>query len=172
MGSNFYILHDYTQNTVYKVFHMLKPNVKCKDLTPVFLFMTAVALAVACHPTRFWKDLRIGDYTLVEEGTYRGNPRYLQHPGEYEAVVRQCRAQIEKNAGLMPRITEKFFPVDQDLLYQYKFTSIDSVSQCLILRYFARIADDHLYAGYQIQFVYALKQRDFVRVFTSRVPLE
>ncbi|HEX7320522.1 MAG TPA: hypothetical protein VF399_09235 [bacterium] len=134
--------------------------------------MTAVALAVACHPVRFWKDLRTGDYTLVEAGTYHGFPRYLQHPGAYEAIVRQCRAQIEKNTDLMPRITGRYFAVTQELRFQYKFTSIDSVSQCLIVRYFARIADDPLYAGYQIQFVYALQQRDFVRVFTSRVPLE
>lgn len=148
-------------------------HVKCKDLIPGFLILAAVVILVAaCHPARFWKDLRTGDYTLVEEGTYRGNPRYMQHPGGYEAVVRQCREQIEKNADLMPRITGRFFPVDKELFYQYKFTSIDSVSQCLILRYFARISDDHLYAGYQIQYVYALKQRDFVRIFTSRVPLE
>jgi hypothetical protein len=136
------------------------------------IFAAVIILAVTCHPARFWKDLRTGDFTLVEEGTYRGFPRYMQHPGAYEAIVRQCRAQIEKNTDLMPLITDRFFAVTKELHFQYKFTSIDSVSQCLIMRYFARIADDPLYAGYQIQFVYALRQRDFVRVFTSRVPLE
>jgi hypothetical protein len=147
-------------------------SVNGRSVARTAIFAVAAILTVNCHPASFWKDLRTGDYTLVEEGTYRGFPRYMQHPGAYEAVVRRCRAQIEKNDDLMPLITGRFFTVTGELSYQYKFASIDSVSQCLIIRYFARIADNPLYAGYQIQFVYALRRRDFVRVFTSRVPLE
>ncbi|MEO0206569.1 MAG: hypothetical protein ABIL22_07850 [candidate division WOR-3 bacterium] len=96
----------------------------------------------------------------------------MSHPGKYEKLVEKYRREIEKNTDLLPLITRQLFDVKEDLIYQYKFTWLDDTNKFLIVRYFAHIYKDPIFAGYQILFVYDTKTNKLLRIFVSDVPLE
>lgn len=132
-----------------------------------------LALSItACRTASLWTELAAGDYRRVERGRYHGSPQYLPHPGPYEETVNRCRAEIENHHESLASITRSVFPVAESLCFEYKFASVDQDSQAIILRYFARIRDHRVIAGFQIQFVYDLRSTVLRRVLTAEVPLE
>jgi ferredoxin-NADP reductase len=48
----------------------------------------------------------------------------------------------------------------------------DSANSRVILRYFARDPDPVIFAGWQVQLVYALPRMRLVRAYVEQVPLE
>ncbi len=136
-----------------------------------FLLLFCLIL-ILCHHSDIWHKMRQGNFEFVEKGDYRGTLIYMSHPGRYEKLVERYRHEIEKNIDLLPRITKQFFDVKEDLIFQYKFTWLDDNNKFLVLRYFAHIYKDPVYAGYQILFVYDTKLHKLIKIFISDVPLE
>lgn len=134
----------------------------------VFLFF----FLAACRPAGIWPALQRGDMSAVQKGTYAGYPQYLAQPGVYAGLVARFRAPIEKNAALLPRIAGLYFEIPESIVFRYKFVSVDTVNNNLLLRYFGAVYGDRSYAGYQIQFVFSIGEKKLTGVYTSEVPLE
>jgi len=96
----------------------------------------------------------------------------MPHPGKYEKLVEKYRREIEKNLDLLPSITKQLFTVKEELIFQYKFTWLDDENKFLVLRYFAHIYKDPIYAGYQVLFVYDIKTHKIIKIFVTEIPLE
>lgn len=146
--------------------------IKGKWIINLVIIISLVLMAKCHRRVDEFKKMRAGNFDIVQEGTYRGKPVYLGQGGDYEDMVKHLRTNIEKNSDVLPLITKEFFPVSQELSYRFKFVALDREKNYLILRYFARIAEHPLYAGYQIQFVFDIHSKRLVRVFTDEVPLE
>ncbi|MEO0106500.1 MAG: hypothetical protein ABIL70_00410 [candidate division WOR-3 bacterium] len=137
-----------------------------------WFFFILLTTTISCHQRDIWSKIREGNYEIIRKGSYRGKLKYLAQPGEHEATILRFRADIEKNIALFPEITKKFFVITDELKYQYKFTWLDEEKNYLILRYFARIYNHPVYAGYQIQFVIDKKEKQIIQIFITEVPLE
>jgi len=129
-------------------------------------------LLIACREKDVFRNMREGDFSMVAQGTYHGHAVFLRDAGGYEDVVKELRAKIERNSDVLPLITKKFFSVSQELRYRFKLVLLDKEKNYLIVRYFARIPEHPLYAGYQIQFVCDMDARRLVKIYTAEVPLE
>ncbi len=136
------------------------------------LIMLFMFLAIVCKEEEALQKIKEGNFDMVNKGTYHGTAIYLRQGGEYKDLVDTFRNEIEKNRDVLPMITKKFFSVSETLIYKFKFVAFDESTNYLIVRYFARILDDPVYAGYQIQFVYNIETKNLVEIFTAEVPLE
>ncbi len=136
------------------------------------LIIFAFLVIIACRHADEFKKIRDGDFDIVEKETYRGTPMYVGQGGDYQDLVTSLRLDIEKNIDLLPLITKNFFSVEYQLSYRFKFAAIDKEKSYLILRYFARIPDHPLYAGYQTQFVFDVHTKKLLKIYTAEVPLE
>lgn len=116
-------------------------------------------------------NIRRGDFSIVREGTYHGRLTLLGDGKEYGEQVQDLRNEVEKNPEVLDLISGRYYTIPHKP-YQFKFAALDEDSSLLILRYFARIVEHPIYAGYQIQFVHELDSRRLIEVFTSEVPLE
>jgi len=154
---------------------IIKNNKKFRQIienigTTFMLLLLLITLV--CRTRSEWQKLRAGNFDIVKQETYRGRPEYIGQGAEYDSLTKKFRSAIEKNIDLLPAITKRFFPVKEELNYEFKFVAIDRERNYLILRYFARIPDHPLYAGYQIQFVFDINSNKLIAIFTSEVPLE
>jgi hypothetical protein len=116
-------------------------------------------------------NIRRGDFSIVHEGTYHGRLNLLGDGSQYQQLIQDLRGEIERNPEVLDLISERYYKIPHKP-YQFKFAAVDEDSSFLILRYFARIVEHPVYAGYQVQFVHALESRRLIEVFTSEVPLE
>jgi hypothetical protein len=107
----------------------------------------------------------------VYEGAYRGRLKFLRESSPYHESTKNLRKNIEKNRDVLDLITQRFFTIPHKP-YRYKFTALDEETDYLVLRYFARIGEHPLYAGYQIQFVFDRQSQVVKEIFTAEVPLE
>jgi hypothetical protein len=135
-------------------------------------FIAFLFILFACREVDEFSNLRAGNCDIVIRGRYQGRPIYLPPGSEYEELIRPFRNRIEKNIDVLPMITRKFFFASSKLLYKFKFTSLDREKNLLILRYFARVVNHPIFAGYQIQFVFDIDSKRLIKIFTSEVPLE
>jgi hypothetical protein len=139
----------------------------------VLINIVFVLVAVlSCHGDTGLKAVRAGDYSIVSKGTYHGHLKFLRNGGEYVQPVEKLRAEIERDdMMLLNMITERFHRIPHGE-YRFKFAAFDEVSDCLVLRYFARIFEHRILAGYQIQFVFVRASVKLLKIFTAEVPLE
>ncbi len=136
------------------------------------VFIIGLLPTLACHTHNSFKSLEQGDFSLVFSGKYKEATILLRDGAEYKSVVDGLRTEIEKNPFLLSRITKEHYDVSGTLVYKFKFAALDSVSNYLILRYFARIYNHPLLAGYQVQLVFDAESRELVRIYTAEVSLE
>ncbi len=136
------------------------------------IFIIGLLPTLACHTRNSFKSLEHGDFSLVFSGKYKEATTFLRDGAEYKSVVDGLRTEIGKNPFLLSRITKEHYDVSGALVYKFKFAALDSVSNYLILRYFTRIYNHPLLAGYQVQLVFDAESRELVRIYTAEVPLE
>ncbi|MGD9379878.1 MAG: hypothetical protein PVI51_04860 [candidate division WOR-3 bacterium] len=131
-----------------------------------------LASDLSCGVDSGLKAVRAGDYNIVSKGTYHGRLEFLRNGGKYVQSVEKFRAEIEQDEMmLLNMITDRFHRIPHGE-YRFKFAAVDEVSDCLVLRYFARIFEHRILAGYQIQFVFARASGKLLKIFTAEVPLE
>lgn len=147
---------------------------RCRVWTGRFskLFVIILLPILACYTYDSFKSLKQGDFSLVFSGKYKKATTLLRDGGEYKGVVDGLRTEIEKNLFLLSRITKEHYDISGTLVYKFKFAALDSISNRLILRYFTRIYNHPLLAGYQVQLVFDAESRELVRIYTAEVPLE
>lgn len=136
------------------------------------IFIIGLLSTLACHTYNSFKSLEQGDFSLVFSGRYKEATTFLRDGAEYKSVVDGLRTEIEKNLFLLSKITKEHYDVSGTLVYKFKFAALDNVSNYLILRYFTRIYNHPLLAGYQVQLVFDAESRELVRIYTAEVPLE
>ncbi len=103
--------------------------------------------------------------------TYRGHLLFLGDGKEYRETVDYLRGVIKKNFEVLDVISEKFYTMPH-LGYKFKYAALDTENGVMMLRYFARIREHPVYAGYQIQFLFDGDTRVLKGVYTVEVPLE
>ena len=139
------------------------------------LALFSIAIVVAAHTCCKRQDelckIHAGDFSIVYEGKYHGRLKFLAEGREHRELVKDLRMYIERDTSVLSLISDRFYTIPHHG-YRFKFAALDETSDCLVLRYFARIDEHPLYAGYQIQFVFALPSRILKKIFTSEVPLE
>jgi len=135
-------------------------------------FVIFVLLSAVCQTYDPLKNLKQGDFDIVNMGKYRGTAILLRDGAQYKESIDVLRSEIERNRDLLPKITRIHYNVPEILVYKFKFAAFDSVMDEFILRYFARLYDHSTLAGYQIQFVFNADSRELVSIFTFEVGLE
>lgn len=147
---------------------------RCRVWTVRFskLFIIALLPILACQTYNPFKNLKQGDFDIVVAGKYKEATIFLRDGAEYKRVVDGFRSEIEKNRALLLMITKEHYDVSGMLFYKFKFAALDSIRTYLILRYFARIYNHPLLAGYQIQFVFNAESRELIKIYTAEVALE
>ncbi len=143
----------------------MKNRLAFRQLLVVFFSL----LPLTCKQDDEFQKIREGNFDIVLKGRYEGRPIYAE-PTE-EETINSLRAHIEKNLDVLQIISDKYFG-RSILFYNFKFAALDQEKNRLVLRYFARITDDPIYAGYQIQFVYDINSKRLIQIFTCEVPLE
>ncbi len=129
-------------------------------------------LIAGCKEQMIFRRIKAGNFEDVQRGFYYGETRFIGPGTEYNKLVKKLQMEIERHQDILPKITRKFFMVPQQLNYKFKYACIDDEKGYLILRYFARIFEHPIYAGYQIQLVFDIDTKRLVRIFTNGVPLE
>lgn len=135
-------------------------------------FVIFVLLSVVCQTYDPLKNLKRGDFDIVKMGKYRGRAIFLRDGAQYKKSIDVLRSEIERDGDLLPKITRIHYDVPEILVYKFKFAAFDSMMDNFILRYFARLYDHPILAGYQIQFVFNADSRELVSIFTLEVGLE
>ncbi|MGB3342208.1 MAG: hypothetical protein WBB37_12105 [bacterium] len=135
-------------------------------------FVVFVLLSAVCQTYDPLKNLKRGDFDIVNMGKYRGTALFLRDGAQYKEIIDVLRSEMERNGDLLPKITRIHYDAPGILVYKFKFAALDSVMDNFILRYFARLYDHPILAGYQIQFVFNADSRELVSIFTFEVGLE
>jgi hypothetical protein len=115
--------------------------------------------------------LRDGDFSIVMKGSYRGNLHFLGDGREHREAVEYLRELVETDFAVLDMISNRFYTIPH-LGYKFKYAALDMDSSMMMLRYFARIREHPVYAGYQIQFLFDAESRKLKAVYTEEVPLE
>jgi hypothetical protein len=107
----------------------------------------------------------------VMKGSYRGNLHFLGDGREHREAVEYLRELVETDFAVLDMISNRFYTIPH-LGYKFKYAALDMDSSMMMLRYFARIREHPVYAGYQIQFLFDAESRKLKAVYTEEVPLE
>lgn len=134
------------------------------------LFLTIAV--IGCRERDLLSDLREGDYRLVVMGRYDGSAEFIGPDEQSAKTVNAYRRLIEKDIRLLPLITRRHFAVTEILNFRFMMVLLDKNQNHLILRYYAPIHHDRLYAGYQLFFEFDLAQKRLAKIYSSEVPLE
>ena len=135
-------------------------------------FIILVIFLTMCQTYNPLERLKQGDFSDVEMGKYRGPTIFLRDGAQYKDIIDKIREAIEQDHDLFPEITRKYYDVPDILVYKFKFAALDTVMDNFVLRYFARIYNHPIIAGYQIQFVFRVDSRRLTRIYTKEVALE
>ena len=126
---------------------------------------------VFCQKRDDLGGIRRGDFSRVTEGSYHGRLQFLGDGGEYIQIVRHLRGTVEGDFDVLDVISDRFYEIPH-LGYRFKYAAVDTTNGFLMLRYFARIGEHPVYAGYEIQFLFDAESQKLKIVYTDEVPLE
>jgi len=127
-------------------------------------FMLIFFLVLSCHED-IKKSITADDFRIVMPGKYPG----FTVPYHETELTKGLRKALDQD--ILNLIAQRVYPESGDLEYRYMSTRFDEKSQNLIIRYFGKIKEDSVLAGYQIQFVFKNK-KDLFLVCVAPVPLE
>jgi hypothetical protein len=134
--------------------------------------VTLVCAMIMCANIDVFERIRNDTYDQIFRGTYQGSALYVRDGGAFASLISDFRHRIETNDDVLPHIVHTVFSTSEQLDFRYKFTAHDADTEYLVLRYFARIPEHDLFAGYQIQFVFEIPTEKLIRIYTAEVPLE
>lgn len=134
--------------------------------------MGVLCVMITCRSVDVFERIRNDTYDHIFCGTYHGSALFTRDGGAFASLIVDFRHRVETNADVLSHIVHRSFSTSEQLVFKYKFTAHDAEKRYLILRYFARIPEHHLFAGYQIQFVFEIPTKKLIEVYTAEVPLE
>lgn len=141
-----------------------------KYITVIFGILPLLT-SISCRKRDGLDLLRAGDFSVVIKGSYRGNLLFLGDGRAHRETVDYLRELIEIDFEILDVISDRFYTMPH-LGYKFKYAALDTESDAVVLRYFARIMEHPIFAGYQIQFVFHNASRRLKAVYTEEVPLE
>ncbi len=136
-------------------------------ISSIFLFVTAIS----CKKRDEFALLHEGDFSIVTQGSYRGHLQFLGDGREHRKTVEYLKGLVDKNSEILDLISDEFYTIPH-MGYKFKYAALDAESGTMMLRYFARIREHPVYAGYQIQFLFDAESRHLKGIYTEEVPLE
>ncbi len=131
-----------------------------------------LAQLIGCREDDILGDFKRGDYHIVVAGSYDGTADYIGSGSACEKTVADYRRLIEAHIAVLSDITRHDFPGPAPLRFEFKMALWDRIRNYLVLRYYAPLAHDTIYAGYQLFFVCEVERKGLVRIYSSEVPLE
>lgn len=137
----------------------------------VLFVLSLLCLGSACAKPDALKSARSGDLSMVCNEPYHGHLAFLYGTEEYSRVIEELRQAVEKEPGVLDRMTAAFFD-EPHRDYVFKYGALDRTDNFLVLRYFARVVDHPLIAGYQVQLAFDIGSRACREIYVSEVPLE
>jgi hypothetical protein len=108
----------------------------------------------------------------VEVGRYRDHLQILPAGHPLAVKAEPLRADVAAHESVLRRLVRERIQLKSPLEFQFMYIGHDSVHNRLVLRYFARAADQSEIAGWQAQLVYSLPCLLPVRAYVQEVPLE
>ena len=142
-----------------------------KRLVALVVGFSILITVISCRKKDEFDLLHNGDFSIVTKGSYRGNLLFLGDGREHRETVEHLRGLVERNFEILELISEKFYTIPH-MGYRFKYAALDTESGVMMLRYFARIREHPVYAGYEIQFLFDSGSRKLTSVYTEEVPLE
>ncbi|MDH4211579.1 MAG: hypothetical protein OEV79_09060 [candidate division WOR-3 bacterium] len=136
-------------------------------ISSILLFVTSIS----CKKRDEFALLHEGDFSIVTKGSYRGHLLFLGDGREHRETVEYLKGLVDNNFGILELINERFYAIPH-MGYRFKYAALDTESGMMVLRYFARIREHPVYAGYQIQFLFDAESRRLKGIYTEEVPLE
>lgn len=133
--------------------------------------VVACSWGLACRGPGALDAIRDGDFSLVEQGSYAGRLIILTEGMEQFETALRLRLMVEENMDVLDSVSDRCHTLEH-VGYRFKYAAFDAERNALLLRYFARIVEHPLYAGYQIQLRFDADSRRLIRVYTEEVPLE
>jgi len=130
-----------------------------------------IAAVLLCTKRDEFDLLHGGDFSIVQKGSYRGHLLFLGDGREHRETVEYLRGVIEQNFEVLDLISKRFYTMHH-LGYKFKYAALDAKAGIMMLRYFARIREHPVFAGYQIQFLFDSRSRRLKSIYTEEVPLE
>jgi len=110
---------------------------------------------------------------MVEIGRYPYTAHMIRSPSLYDKEINKLKKIIDKHSKIMENTAKHFFENERrELNFKYRFTSLNSKANVLIIRYFAQLPHPHILAGYEEQFIVDLKTHKVTKIFVREVPLE
>ncbi|UCD04670.1 MAG: hypothetical protein JSV98_05990 [candidate division WOR-3 bacterium] len=141
-----------------------------KIITLIVTIVVLIAI-VSCTRRDEFDLLHNGDFSIVTKGSYRGRLLFLGDGREHRETVEYLRGLVEQNFDVLDLISERFYTISH-MGYKFKYAALDEEAEIMMLRYFARIREHPVYAGYQIQFLFDSRSRKLKSIYTEEVPLE
>jgi len=143
-------------------------------IEPSLRLLAAILCLIAtfCAHHSVFDRIAEGDLSMIIKGRYSRSAVFLDEGGIHCKQVLKIRTMIEKHFHLMPLIAEKYYQMDREPVFTFKYVLYDTVDHCYVLRYFARMHRDPVLAGYEIFFNYDADTKRIIEVYTNEVPLE
>jgi hypothetical protein len=138
-------------------------------------------LLVGCHhclrcrgvgPSRSVTRFAATDTPPVDSGRYPGRLRMLASGDPLSVKADPLRADAEAHEQILRKLVRERMSAKSPLEFQFMYAGHDSLNSQLVLRYFARAADQTEFAGWQVQLVYSLPSLQPVHAYVQAVPLE
>ncbi len=112
------------------------------------------------------------DAPPVDSGRYPGTLRLLSSGHQLSVKAGPLRADVESHERILRVLVRDRISAKSPLEFHFMYVGLDSVSNRLVLRYFARAGDQREFAGWQVQIVYTLPSLRLERAYVEAVPLE
>jgi hypothetical protein len=142
-----------------------------KKLITLIVSIVILVAIVSCTKRDEFDVLHNGDFSIVTKGSYRGRLLFLGDGREHRETVEYLRGLVEQKFEVLNLISARFYTISH-LGYKFKYAALDAEAGIMMLRYFARIIEHPVYAGYQIQFLFDSGSRRLKSIYTEEVPLE
>jgi hypothetical protein len=132
-----------------------------------FAWIGLIIVAAGCVREQQWvSSIKNDDYEMVKIGHYPHATTQIRYKSDEFADLRE---EIEEFGSLFAEVVQHFYPDEaNEMDFKYKYASIHD--ERIILRYFARVPESNMYAGYSLQFVTI---NDVVKeIYLFKTPLE
>jgi len=156
----------------------VKTGFHLEQLMPRAFSFVSMTLVLGCLGSKSdWVErLERNGYSSVEVGRYPHRTEIVRPPYQDDKMLKELRTAVERDPAVMNRMAATLFPEGEgdplNLRFAFRSVGIDREEERLVLRYFAPIPDPFIFAGYQIQFVFALPSGDFQKAYVAQLPLD
>jgi hypothetical protein len=125
-----------------------------------------IAVGGCVREPQWVSSIKNDDYEIVKVGHYPHATLQIRYgPDEFGDL----RGKIEESSGLFAEVVHHFYPDEaNEMDFRYKYAAIHN--EQTVLRYFARVPESDMYAGYSLQFV--IVNETVEEIYLFKTPLE